>query len=75
MHPSVLEIEAAIANLERRPRRVPLSIKALGGDMHIELDEASAAPVRAALVCALKKLRARALLREQRTGSRSSTAA
>ncbi len=75
MPPSVLEIEAAIANLERRPRRVPLSIKALGADVRIELPDADAAPVRAALVVALKKMRCRALLREQRTGSRSSTAA
>ena len=55
-YPTVAEIEAAIANLERRPRRVPLSIKALGADMHIELSEADAAPVRAALIVALKKM-------------------
>jgi len=72
--PTAAEIDAAIADLERRPRR-PLTITTAGSGVRIELDERDAQRVRQAMLTALRRLRCRTLLRERRIGSRSSTAA
>jgi hypothetical protein len=64
---TVEELDSAIKELSARQHN-PLTFGPRCGNITVELDGADAAPVRAALVSALKKLRRRAMLRESWRG-------